>query len=134
MRRQLVTGLLMTLCLTVLVGLAYPLAVFGVGQVAFGDRVDGSTVRDADGRVVGSSLLGQSFGEFDVDLDCFARPNHATKLDIVESRNDRHVIGFNRDQFRNQDGSRLKTGLALQHPREHRKIRVVPLKYREAFR
>ncbi len=61
MRRQLVTGLLMTLCLTVLVGIAYPLVVFGVGQAAFGDRVDGSTVTNADGRVVGSSLLGQSF-------------------------------------------------------------------------
>jgi K+-transporting ATPase ATPase C chain len=45
---------------TVLVGLAYPLLLFGVGQVAFGHRADGSLVR-SDGRVVGSSLIGQAF-------------------------------------------------------------------------
>ena len=45
---------------TVLVGLAYPLLVFGIGQVAFGHRADGSLVRGADGRVVGSSLIGQA--------------------------------------------------------------------------
>src|SRR5215216_6033608 len=46
---------------TVLVGLAYPLLLFGVGQVAFGGAADGSLVRGADGRVVGSSLIGQAF-------------------------------------------------------------------------
>jgi potassium-transporting ATPase KdpC subunit len=45
---------------TVLVGLAYPLLVFGIGQAAFGHRADGSLVRGADGRVVGSSLIGQA--------------------------------------------------------------------------
>jgi potassium-transporting ATPase KdpC subunit len=44
---------------TVLVGLAYPLLLFGIGQVAFGHRADGSLVR-AGGRVVGSSLIGQA--------------------------------------------------------------------------
>jgi potassium-transporting ATPase KdpC subunit len=48
---------------TVLVGLAYPLAMFGVGQLAFRDQADGSLVRGADGRVVGSSLIGQAFEE-----------------------------------------------------------------------
>jgi potassium-transporting ATPase KdpC subunit len=46
---------------TVLVGLAYPLLMLGVGQVAFGDRADGSLVKGADGQVVGSSLIGQAF-------------------------------------------------------------------------
>ena len=45
---------------TVLVGLAYPLLVFGIGQTAFGHRADGSLVRGADGRVVGSGLIGQA--------------------------------------------------------------------------
>lgn len=44
---------------TLLLGLAYPL-LFGIGQVAFGAGVGGSLVRDG-GRVVGSSLVGQSF-------------------------------------------------------------------------
>jgi potassium-transporting ATPase KdpC subunit len=45
---------------TVLVGLAYPLLVFGIGQAAFRGAADGSLVR-RDDRVVGSGLIGQSF-------------------------------------------------------------------------
>src|SRR5215218_2091632 len=45
---------------TVLVGLAYPLLMFGLGQVAFDGGADGSLVR-RDGQVVGSSLIGQAF-------------------------------------------------------------------------
>jgi len=60
MRRQLITGLLMTLVLTVLLGVVYPLAMTGVAQVFMGHRADGSLVR-TDGRVVGSSLVGQNF-------------------------------------------------------------------------
>lgn len=60
MRRQLVPALRMILVLTVLLGLAYPLALTGFAQVAFGSKADGSLVK-VDGRVVGSSLLGQEF-------------------------------------------------------------------------
>jgi potassium-transporting ATPase KdpC subunit len=52
-------GAVALVVLTVLVGLAYPLLLFGVGQVAFRDRADGSLVR-RDGAVVGSSLIGQA--------------------------------------------------------------------------
>jgi K+-transporting ATPase ATPase C chain len=62
-RRQLVTGLLMTLALTVLLGLIYPFAVTAVAQVAFRDDANGSLVKDSAGRVVGSSLLGQRFDD-----------------------------------------------------------------------
>jgi potassium-transporting ATPase KdpC subunit len=41
---------------TVLVGLAYPLLMFGVGQAAFRGPADGNLVSGADGRVVGSRL------------------------------------------------------------------------------
>jgi K+-transporting ATPase ATPase C chain len=51
-------GVVALAAFTVLVGPAYPLLVFGIGQVAFGHRADGSLVRGADGRVVGSSLIG----------------------------------------------------------------------------
>lgn len=61
MRRQLVTALLMTIALTLLLGIVYPLVVTGIGQVAFNKRADGSFVENADGKVVGSSLIGQSF-------------------------------------------------------------------------
>jgi K+-transporting ATPase ATPase C chain len=50
----------MLVVLTVVVGLLYPLAVWGIGRVAFADRADGSLV-DRGGAVVGSSLIGQAF-------------------------------------------------------------------------
>jgi K+-transporting ATPase ATPase C chain len=61
MRRQLVTAATVLALLTVLTGLAYPLAVLGVAQAAFAHRANGSLVSGADGRVVGSELLGQQF-------------------------------------------------------------------------
>jgi K+-transporting ATPase ATPase C chain len=60
MARQLLPALRAILVLTLVLGLGYPLAVTGVGQVAFRHRADGSLV-EVDGRVVGSELLGQTF-------------------------------------------------------------------------
>lgn len=60
MRRQLLPALRLLAVLTVLVGVAYPLAITGVAQVAFGDQADGSIVR-VGGEAVGSSLVGQVF-------------------------------------------------------------------------
>jgi len=60
MRRQLFPALMMTIALTVLTGLAYPLVVTGVAQGLFKTRANGSLVK-ADGTVVGSSLIGQNF-------------------------------------------------------------------------
>ena len=39
----------------------YPLVVFGVAQVAFRDKANGSLITDTKGTVVGSKLLGQGF-------------------------------------------------------------------------
>jgi potassium-transporting ATPase KdpC subunit len=58
--RQLVPGLVLVLVFTVLTGVAYPLLVTGVAQVAFPDQADGSLV-ERDGEIVGSSLIGQPF-------------------------------------------------------------------------
>jgi K+-transporting ATPase ATPase C chain len=62
MRRQLIPALGMLLVFTVLTGLAYPLVITGIAQSAFGDKADGSLIR-RDGKVVGSSLIGQPFAE-----------------------------------------------------------------------
>lgn len=48
---------------TALLGLAYPLAVTGVAQAAFPAQANGSLVRDASGRVIGSALIGQAFAK-----------------------------------------------------------------------
>lgn len=61
MVNQLRPALVMTALFTLLLGLAYPLAVTGIAQVAFPDQANGSLVRDAGGKVVGSSLIGQPF-------------------------------------------------------------------------
>jgi K+-transporting ATPase ATPase C chain len=58
--RQLVPAVLAVVVFTVVLGIAYPLVVTGISQVAFGSKADGSLLR-RDGEVVGSRLIGQPF-------------------------------------------------------------------------
>jgi K+-transporting ATPase ATPase C chain len=60
MRRDLVSALLAVVAVTVLFGLAYPLVVTGVSQVAFHGRANGSLI-ERNGKLVGSRLLAQDF-------------------------------------------------------------------------
>lgn len=60
MRKDLITSLLAVVVLTVVLGLAYPLAITGVSQVLFPGKANGSKL-SFDGRVVGSGLIGQDF-------------------------------------------------------------------------
>ncbi|MFD9054602.1 potassium-transporting ATPase subunit C [Streptomyces albidoflavus] len=59
--RLLGAGLRALLVLTLVCGVLYPLTVTGVAQALFPDRADGSKARDAEGRVVGSALIGQRY-------------------------------------------------------------------------
>ncbi|MDX3340379.1 potassium-transporting ATPase subunit C [Streptomyces sp. ME02-6979.5a] len=59
--RLLGAGLRALLVLTLLCGVLYPLAVTGVAQALFNDKANGSEIKDASGRVVGSSLIGQRY-------------------------------------------------------------------------
>ncbi|MFI0964579.1 potassium-transporting ATPase subunit C [Streptomyces sp. NPDC021080] len=58
--RLLWAALRALLVLTVVTGVIYPLAVTGVAQGLFNGKANGSEIK-ADGRVVGSSLIGQSY-------------------------------------------------------------------------
>ncbi|MET8330372.1 potassium-transporting ATPase subunit KdpC [Streptomyces sp. NPDC005181] len=58
--RQHLSALRMLLVMTVVTGVVYPLAVTGVAQAAFSGQANGSEVRQ-NGKVVGSSLIGQTF-------------------------------------------------------------------------
>ncbi|MEV0986990.1 potassium-transporting ATPase subunit C [Streptomyces sp. NPDC049949] len=59
--RLLWAGLRALLVLTIVCGVLYPLAVTGIAQVAFGDKANGSEIKDKSGQVVGSSLIGQTY-------------------------------------------------------------------------
>jgi potassium-transporting ATPase KdpC subunit len=50
----------MTLVLTLLTGIAYPIAMVGIAHLLFPWQAEGSLIRH-DGRVVGSALIGQNF-------------------------------------------------------------------------
>jgi K+-transporting ATPase ATPase C chain len=60
MRKNLFTSLIAVIVITVLFGLVYPLVMTGVSQVLFPGKANGSKV-SVNGKVVGSSLIGQSF-------------------------------------------------------------------------
>jgi len=60
MRKDLITSLLAIVVMTVFLGLVYPLAITGVSQVLFPGNANGSKL-SFDGKVVGSSLIGQDF-------------------------------------------------------------------------
>lgn len=75
--RSLGVAVRLTLLSTVVLGIAYPLAVWGVGQAAFHDQANGSMVTSSDGAVVGSSLIGQSFDGRGADRWFQSRPSAA---------------------------------------------------------
>ncbi|MGQ5637623.1 MULTISPECIES: potassium-transporting ATPase subunit C [unclassified Streptomyces] len=58
--RLLGAGLRALLVLTLVTGVVYPLVVTGIAQAAFPDKANGSEIT-ADGKVVGSSLIGQTY-------------------------------------------------------------------------
>jgi len=60
MLKTLIVSIRMTIVLTVLFGLAYPLLVTGIAQAVFPDKANGSLI-ERDGKVVGSRLIGQPF-------------------------------------------------------------------------
>jgi potassium-transporting ATPase KdpC subunit len=61
--KHLRPAIALTLFFILVTGVAFPVVVWAIGQVAFPEQAAGSLIRDPSGKVIGSSLLGQSFSK-----------------------------------------------------------------------
>ncbi|HEY6057643.1 MAG TPA: potassium-transporting ATPase subunit KdpC [Candidatus Limnocylindrales bacterium] len=78
LRHRVWPAFALLLALTVVTGVIYPAVVTAVAQIAFPSQANGSFVTTADGRMIGSSLIGQCFSE---DRYFWGRPSAAGATD-----------------------------------------------------
>jgi potassium-transporting ATPase KdpC subunit len=62
MKKNLITAFLMTIAMTILVGLIYPLVITGLAQVLFRDKANGQIIV-RNGEPIGSRIIAQPFSE-----------------------------------------------------------------------
>jgi K+-transporting ATPase ATPase C chain len=61
MLKEIRPAIVMLLALTLVLGIAYPLAMTGIAHIIFPHQANGSLLYDKDGKVIGSELIGQNF-------------------------------------------------------------------------
>jgi potassium-transporting ATPase KdpC subunit len=63
MLSQVRPAIVATLLFTLLLGVAYPLAITGISKLAFPFQAEGSLLKDSSGKVIGSAVIGQAFAK-----------------------------------------------------------------------